>query len=190
MASPAPFPQGVSGPRFFLNPVPFSSLPAGAKAGWIAFVSDSTVTVPGSVIAGGGTAAVLGWYDGTAWRVAGGVSQGGAALNQYVAITGTTWTAADIAGADYTVLATSGATALTTPTAAQIIAAVPGWEVGDSYRLRIYNTNAGTLTLTGGTGVTITGTATLATNVWREYIVSYTGAGAVTMQNIGAGEAT
>jgi len=146
--------------------------------------------VPGSVISGCGSNAVLGWYDSTVWRVAGGVSQGGAATNQYTAITGTTWTAADIAGADYTVLATSGATALTTPTAAQIIAAVPGWEVGDSYRLRIYNTNAGTLTLTGGTGVTITGTATLATNVWREYIVSYTGAGAVTMQNIGAGEAT
>jgi hypothetical protein len=187
---PAPFPQGISGPRLFLNPVPFSSLPAGSKAGWQALISDSDVTVPGAVISGGGTASVLGWYDGAAWRVAGGVAQGGSAPNQYTAITGTSWTAADIAGASYVVLATSGATALTTPTAAQIIAAVPGWEIGDSYRLRVYNTNGGTLTLTGGTGVTITGTATIATAVWREYIVSYSAAAAVAMQNIGAGDAT
>lgn len=93
-------------------------------------------------------------------------------------------------GARDTVVASSGSTATTTPTAAQIIAGVPGWTVGDSYVLRILNTNVGTLTLTAGTGVTLTGTATIATAVWREYLVTYTAAGAVTMQNIGAGAAT
>lgn len=99
-----------------------------------------------------------------------------------------TLSAGNIEGAGFTVLATSGATALTTRTAAQMIAQA-GLAVGQSYVLRVYNTNGGTLTLTGGTGVTITGTATIATNVTRDYGVSVTGAAAITLQNIGSGVA-
>lgn len=97
-------------------------------------------------------------------------------------------TAAQVAGAPDVTLATSGATALTTPTAAQIIAQMgPNWQVGASYRLRVINTNAGTLTLTGGTGVTINGTATLATATFRDYLVTLATATTITMQNVGAG---
>ncbi len=101
-----------------------------------------------------------------------------------------TFSAGDIEGAAFTVLATSGATAMTTRTAAQMLAGIPNAGIGSKYVLRVYNTNGGTLTITGGTGVTVTGTATIATNVWREYLVTFTSATALTMQNIGAGNAT
>jgi hypothetical protein len=106
-----------------------------------------------------------------------------------------TLTAAQVAGGQTTVLATSGATAQITPTAALWAAALPYVlpPTGYTYVLRVYNTNGGTLTLTGGTGVTINGTATIATNVWREYLVTIGGTVAsptVVMQNLGAGNAT
>jgi hypothetical protein len=45
---------------------------------------------------------------------------------------------------------------------------------GLQYTLTIAQTGAGTLTLVGGTGVTITGTATVAQNTTRQYIVNLT----------------
>lgn len=94
-----------------------------------------------------------------------------------------------LSGANFTIYATSGATALTTRTAAQMIADQPNTPVGSSYYLRVYNTNAGTLTITGGTGVTITGTATIATAIFRDYMVTFNTATTLTMQNIGSGSA-
>ena len=101
--------------------------------------------------------------------------------------------------ADEVYLASSGATALTTPTAAaiyaQALAVLQAAGVlqpvvnGVNYDLRIINTNAGTLTLTAGAGVTITGPATMAANTWRDYIVTITSQGAVTLQSVGAGTA-
>lgn len=85
---------------------------------------------------------------------------------------------------------TGGATpTLTTPTAAQIIASQPNWVQGQGYYLRMLNLNSGTATLAGGTGVTITGTATLATNTSRDFIVTYTSAilQTVTFTNVGSG---
>ena len=40
-----------------------------------------------------------------------------------------------------------------------------------------------------GTGVTVTGTATIAQNTWREFVVTVTNVGtpAVTLQNVGTG---
>lgn len=53
---------------------------------------------------------------------------------------------------------------LTTGTAAAIIALSPRWEVGDSSEFTVINLAAATyaLTLVGGTGVTIIGSATIA----------------------------
>ncbi len=101
-----------------------------------------------------------------------------------------TLSAGDMEGAADVTLASSGATAMTTRTADQIIAGMPNAVIGTSYHLRVYNTNGGTLTLTGGVGVTITGTATIATNVWRDYYVTYTAASTIVLQNLGAGAAT
>lgn len=111
---------------------------------------------------------------------------------QYVTNTaGSTGTlaAGQMEGSAYCVLGVSGGSTptYTTRTAAQIIAGVPNWPVGGSYTLRVINTNSGTATLSAGSGVTITGTATLATNTSRDFLVTYTGAGAVTLQSIGTG---
>lgn len=79
--------------------------------------------------------------------------------------------------------------AMTTPTAAQIIAALPNTIPGDGINLSIYIMNDGTgqtITLSGGTGVTINGTATIATNTCRQFIVNVNvNNAAVNMVNIG-----
>ena len=97
--------------------------------------------------------------------------------------------AANMSGGDFVVFDNTGTTpaTLTTDTAANIIAANPGWQVGQSYMLRIRNDSgsANTATIAGGTGVTVTGTATIAQYVARDFVVTYTGASAVTLQNVG-----
>lgn len=78
---------------------------------------------------------------------------------------------------------------LNTPTAAQIIAAIPNARVGMTYNLRIINSSAGNFawTLTAGSNVTLTGTMTIAQNTFRDFVVSVTGANAVTVQSVGTG---
>lgn len=99
--------------------------------------------------------------------------------------TGTgTAAAGDLEGAKDVVLNCSAQAAitLTTRTAAQIIAAIPNCQVGFKYKLTINNRNSDTLTLAGGTGVTITGTATIATVTWKSFIVTINSASAVGVQ--------
>lgn len=100
----------------------------------------------------------------------------------------TTAAAGDMTGAQYVCAGYSavGAAALTTRTAAQLFADSP-FKVGDSYMLLITNTSGGTTTLTAGTGVTITGTATLATNTTRLFNVKFVSATAVTFQSVNIG---
>jgi hypothetical protein len=113
-----------------------------------------------------------------------------------------TLAASNLAGASENYVTTSGATALTTDSAANIIAQVAnaiqtvikGSSVpninGLSFTTYVRNTNASTLTLTAGTGVTITGTATIATGVERQYMVSITGPATVTFQDLGGSAVT
>lgn len=103
-----------------------------------------------------------------------------------------------LAGASENYVSQSGATALTTDTAVNIIAQVvasiqktangafpvPSIQ-GMTFTTYVRNTNAGTLTLTAGTGVTITGTATLATTVERQFMVTITSPTTVTLQDLG-----
>jgi hypothetical protein len=100
--------------------------------------------------------------------------------------------AASIAGAKMSVLLVAGGTPAlthTVPPAANIVSAMPGWKYGDTYRLRILTTNANNLTIAADANgtCTITGNAVVAVNTWREWIVTYTAANAVTFQNIGGG---
>ena|ERR1700761_889202 len=106
-------------------------------------------------------------------------------------------------GGQDTFVTTSGATALTTDSAANILSTLYAALVNNSgsspaprkwstmsWLLNIINTNASTLTLTGGAGVTISGTATIATNTSRNYLVTITnsaGSGAITLMNVGGG---
>lgn len=79
-----------------------------------------------------------------------------------------------------------GAANLTTRTATQMVAD-GALQVGDSYVLEIVNTSGGTTTLVGGTGVTITGTATMATNSTRRFNVKVNTATTITLQSVGVG---
>lgn len=88
------------------------------------------------------------------------------------------------------ILARSGAAGVsdTTPTAAALVAAVPGVSVGDVVTLLIRNANSGTLTILAGNGVTLEGTTTIATNFAREYAIRFTavasGSEAVTLSGL------
>jgi hypothetical protein len=104
-----------------------------------------------------------------------------------------------LAGATEVYLSQSGATALTTDTAVNIIAVLQaaiqqsaagvqpnlGQLQGLTWTVYIRNTNAGTLTLSAGTGVTITGLATLATTVERQYQITITSPTTLTFQDLG-----
>lgn len=112
-----------------------------------------------------------------------------------------TITAASLASATENYISQSGATALTTDTAANIINQLvssiqsaapilqptPASVQGVTFTVYIRNTNGGTLTVSAGTGVTITGTATLATTVERQYLVTVTSPTTVTFQDLGGG---
>lgn len=83
-----------------------------------------------------------------------------------------------------------GGFTITTPTAAEIIAALPKTIPGDgtcNFWIMCMNDDCGqTGTVTAGTGVTVLGTATVATNTNRTFWVNVNvGAGTVTMLNLG-----
>jgi hypothetical protein len=133
-----------------------------------------------------------------------------------VAITGATVIPAqDIASAQWNYYNTTGSTAatLTTDTAANIIAYIQN-AVAAAYKANvggfasalggtpptgapnlfnltfmfvIDNTSSATMTLAGGTGVTITGTATTATTTSSTWLVSITGPTTVTFQRVMGG---
>lgn len=89
---------------------------------------------------------------------------------------------------DYSGAPGSGVT-VTTPTAAQIIGALPPTipATGFNYLMYFINDSAGqTATMTGGSGVTVIGTATIATATMRQFLVNVNpAAGTVTMVNMG-----
>lgn len=101
----------------------------------------------------------------------------------------TTAAAGDLSGAKFVCAEYSavGAANLTTRTAAQMFADQGNVQPGDGYMLLITNTSGGTTTLVAGSGVTITGTATLATNTTRLFNVTYNTAATLTMQSVGVG---
>lgn len=74
----------------------------------------------------------------------------------------------------------TGAAAYTTPTAAEIDAAFPDVATGDSFEVTIVNTSGGAnaITVTGGTGVTVKGTAAIAQNRCAKCLFLRTGAAA------------
>lgn len=100
------------------------------------------------------------------------------ALQNYIAVTG-------VGAANYT---TRTAAQMAADLVAQIgypFNASTGWEV------TFTNTSGGQFTLVGGTGVTITGTATVANNASRTYFVTWNGASgaaaAFTFTNVASG---
>lgn len=105
------------------------------------------------------------------------------------ALSNATLTAGLLTGAGEVYLQTTanGANSLTTRTATQMFGDTPGASVGGSYRLRIVNRGNNTVTLTAGSGVSTSGTMTIATNTWRDFVVTFNTATTMTIQDVGAG---
>lgn len=93
-----------------------------------------------------------------------------------------TLTGAECAGADHVYLELTGAApnTLTTPTAAQLQAADPGWYVGKSWILEILNPSGNTATIANGANVTITGDLTIVTVNTQVYVFTFATATTVT----------
>lgn len=108
------------------------------------------------------------------------------------ATTNTTVTSRSMTAAEFLagifISSAAGALALTFPTAAALVAAMPNAQVGSTAVLYLVNTSNNTITITTNTGLTITGghgTATAATNTSQIVIAKCTnvtaGAEAVTL---------
>lgn len=87
-------------------------------------------------------------------------------------------------------LSTSGATpSLTLPLATAVFTQEGAtFATGSSYVLRVINNNSGTATIVTNTGWTLTGTLTLATGTWREFLI--TAASATTLTAVVTGTGT
>lgn len=114
-------------------------------------------------------------------------------VNTSTLATAGTLTAANVTGAsDFVALRLTGnpagAAALTLPTVAAVVAALPNPLAAQSYVLRIVNgANSDTWTVTTATGWTLTGTMTIATGTWRDFNLSLTSTSAAVLTNAGGG---
>jgi hypothetical protein len=120
------------------------------------------------------------------------VPQASLPATQYTATAsaGPAMSAGWMTGANYVILDSSGATAFTTRTATQLFADTPNAYVGETWIFRTRNSNAGTLTYTGGVGVTfatVSGANTAVTNSTRDHPCTFVTSTTVTCTNIGAG---
>lgn len=100
-----------------------------------------------------------------------------------------TLTAAMIVGGRKTYHVTTGGTtpSLTLPLATAMDTALPAMATGQSYILRIINSNSGTATVVTNTGWTTSGTLTIATNTWREFLIVDGGVATYTITSVGTG---
>lgn len=93
-----------------------------------------------------------------------------------------TITAAGIAGGITKRTGSTAAFTDTTDIADNIIAAVLNAHIGQSFEYTYFNNTAGTATLTGGTGVTVSGLGVIVPQgTWSRFLVTYTAADTVTM---------
>jgi|GEM_PF-3005503 len=101
-----------------------------------------------------------------------------------------TITAAGIAGGVTTRGGSQSGAAFTdtTGTAAQIIAARPNANIGESWEWTYRNNTDAVATLAGGTGVTVSGITIVPQNTWARFLVTYTAAATVTIVGIVAGQ--
>lgn len=99
-------------------------------------------------------------------------NQNAVCTSKTIATTPITLTAAELINGCIDVTVANSTTALTMPTAAQVVAAIPGCQVGSTFELTLMNLGSGTLTWTLGTGITGKTTndvTTVATNKGESY---------------------
>lgn len=106
---------------------------------------------------------------------------------------GFTAAAGQLAPAELVVLNLTGAlaagAALTLPTAASVVALLPDAKIGQTWLIRFINNSSAafTWTITSSASMVVTGTAIVAQNTWREFLVTLTSLTAATLQNVGSG---
>lgn len=106
-----------------------------------------------------------------------------------------TITAAQITGGSIEVdLGLTGAQAApqnaTLPTVAALLAVITNAQANQTYKIRIINVGTTqTATVTTNTGWTLNGTMTVATNTWRDFVLTITSVGSATatLQSVGTG---
>lgn len=102
--------------------------------------------------------------------------------------TTTTFTAGQLTGATDVTYASTVATpgSIATRTATQMFGDDATARVGGTYNLRVTNAGTSAMTITAGSGVTLTGTMTIAAGTFRNFIVTYTTATALVIQEVNA----
>lgn len=154
------------------------------------------VTLAGlTVIPGGSTVSFLVQYTATgAITITGylAASLSGLTPSQLSTLNATVGTlpAGMITGAEEVFVLSTNATpgTQTTRTATQMFGDTPNAQVGFQYFLRITNSGAGTLTLAAGSGVTLgSGTYTVVTNTFRDFMVTFNSGTTATIQTVGVG---
>ncbi len=105
------------------------------------------------------------------------------------ALQSTTMTAAQVSGASFVNFDNTGTTPanLQFPAATDVVAAIPNCQAGFTYMLAIRNSSgsANTATITTNTGVTLTGTMTIAQTVTRYFVVTINSLTTLTVQSMG-----
>lgn len=112
-------------------------------------------------------------------------------ISDVTATSGTTYTAAEMLGGVIYRTGPTSAFSDTTATAENIIAAIPGYQVGTTFNLRIVNADSEeeTLTLDAGSGVTLPSSAskTISQGNWTSYSCVITSSSAITCYYTGSG---
>ncbi len=108
------------------------------------------------------------------------------------ATAGTTLTAAEMVGRPMAFIDRSGPTANytdTTDTATNILTALGGGVVGGGFVLRIANASTVVQSIAGGTGVTTSGTMTIASGAWRDFsgVITSVVSPSITLTSQGSG---
>jgi hypothetical protein len=121
------------------------------------------------------------------------IASGTLADAQYATMNATTGSlaAGAVTGAKWCYLLTTNATpgVQRVRTAAQMLADIPNGAAGMVWTARVINSGAGTFTLTADAGatVTISGTATVPTNTFRDFMFTLNTATTATAQSVGSG---
>lgn len=103
-------------------------------------------------------------------------------INQLITVvtyltTAVTLLFSDVLGG-FIVLTNAAAIAATLPSAALLVPQIEGAQVGSSIKFLVQAGGAGTVTVSAGTGGTISGTATVATGQIKEFLLLVTAVGA------------
>ncbi len=142
----------------------------------------SGITAAADVSLSRGAANLLQLATGDSFKLVSGVLTGGGLLSRLVTVTTDatagiiSYTAAQVAGGLILRDCAGAGRADTVPTAAALLAAIPGAQVGQAVRFTIRNTSGGafSITVSTNTGVTLSGTMTIAQSNSKDFLAVFT----------------